>query len=353
MVGAVPIGGGAPVSVQSMTKTDTRDIAATVAQIRELETVGCEIVRVAVPDMDAARAIGAIKKESTLPLVADIHFDYRLALEAARQGADKLRLNPGNIGAEDRVRAVVDAARERGLPIRIGVNAGSLEKELLARHGSATPDAMVESALRHIRILEDCDFNDIVVSMKAPDVSRLVAAYRSLAAQVDYPLHLGLTHAGTPWAGTIRSGVGLGILLSEGLGDTIRVSLTGSPVEEVRVGFEILRSLGLRERGRTIISCPTCGRMEIDLLPLVEEVERRTEHIREPITIAVMGCVVNGPGEAKEADVGIAGGKECALLFRGGEVLTKVSEAEIVPALMAEIDKVLEQRGPGKRETAK
>lgn len=353
MVGAVPIGGGAPVSVQSMAKTDTRDVAATVAQIRELESVGCEIVRVAVPDLDAARAIGSIKKESALPLVADIHFDYRLALEAARQGADKLRLNPGNIGAEDRVRAVVDAARERGLPIRIGVNAGSLEKELLAGHGSATPDAMVESALRHIRILEDCDFNDIVVSMKAPDVSRLVAAYRSLAAQVDYPLHLGLTHAGTPWAGTIRSSVGLGVLLSEGLGDTIRVSLTGSPVEEVRVGFEILRSLGLRERGRTIISCPTCGRMEIDLLPLVEEVERRTEHIREPITIAVMGCVVNGPGEAKEADVGIAGGKECALLFRGGEVLRKVSEAEILPALMAEIDRVLEQRGSDKLETAK
>ena len=344
-VGGVAVGGGAPVSVQSMTNTDTRDSAATLAQIERLAVAGCEIARCAVPDEEAAAALGAICANSSLPLIADIHFDHRLALRALDAGVDGLRLNPGNIGARWKVEEVVRACRERAVPIRIGVNGGSLERELLERYGHPTPAAMVESALGHIRLLEDLGFDAIKVSLKASDIRRTVEAYRLLARQVDYPLHIGITEAGTTWSGTVKSAVGLGVLLYEGLGDTLRVSLTGDPVEEVRVGWEILKSLGLRERGPVFVSCPTCGRCQVDLIAVAEEVERRLHDLPQTLTVAVMGCVVNGPGEAREADVGLAGGKGQALLFRKGEVVRKVAESEMVEALIAEVHALLNEQG--------
>lgn len=342
-VGRLAIGGDNPVSVQSMTNTDTWDVRATVAQILELERAGCELVRVAVPDMEAARKLSAIKAGINIPLVADIHFDYRLALEAIEQGVDGLRLNPGNIGGPDRVRAVVRAARERQVAIRIGVNAGSLEKELLARYGRPTPAAMVESAMSQVRLLADMGFDQIKVSLKATDVPLMLAAYRLMAATSDYPLHLGVTEAGTAIGGTVKSSVGLGILLAEGIGDTLRVSLTGDPVQEVIVGFEILRALGLRQRGVELISCPTCGRCQIALVPVAEEVERRLRHLTTPLKVAVMGCEVNGPGEARMADVGVAGGRGGGLLFRRGEVIRKVSLAEMADVLVAEAERMAQE----------
>jgi (E)-4-hydroxy-3-methylbut-2-enyl-diphosphate synthase len=335
-VGTVAVGGGAPVSVQSMTNTDTRDVAATLAQIKRLAEAGCEIVRCAVPDQEAARALAAIRRECPLPLIADIHFDYRLALEALEGGVDGLRLNPGNIGERWKVEEVVRACAERRVPIRIGVNGGSLEKELLEKYGHPTAAAMAESALGHLRILEELGYREIKVSLKASDIRRTVEAYRLLAKEVDYPLHVGITEAGTTWSGTVKSAVGLGILLHEGLGDTLRVSLTGDPVEEVKVGWEILKSLELRERGPVFVSCPTCGRCQIDLIGVAEEVERRLHDLPKRITVAVMGCVVNGPGEAREADVGVAGGRGQGLLFRKGEVVRKVAESELADALVEE-----------------
>ena len=344
-VGAVTVGGGAPVSVQSMTNTPTQDVDATVAQIHRLEEAGCEIIRVAVPDQTAADAIKAIKTQISIPLIADIHFDHRLAIRAARAGADGLRLNPGNIGGRDKVRAVVHCAQDHGLPIRIGVNAGSLEKDLLERYGGATPAAMVESALRHIALLEDLDFRMIKVSLKASDVGRTLAAYRLLASRTDWPFHIGVTEAGSLYSGIVKSALGIGMLLAEGLGDTLRVSLTRDPVEEVRVGYEILKALNLRRRGPDIIACPTCGRTEIDLFDVLEKVEARLHHIKTPLKVAIMGCVVNGPGEAREADVGIAGGRGVGILFKKGHVIRKVPENELVDALMQEID-LLEKQGP-------
>lgn len=341
-VGQITIGGDALISVQSMCSTNTRDIKATVAQIHELEETGCEIIRVAVPDIEAARALGKIKKQIHLPLVADIHFDYRLAMEALKQGVDKLRINPGNIGSPERTKAVVKAAKERKIPIRIGINAGSLEKEILAKYGGvATAEGMVASASRHIKILEDLGFGDIVVSLKASDVLRTVEAYRLFSGEYDYPLHIGVTEAGTVWSGSIKSAVGIGSLLGQGIGDTIRVSLTGSVIEEVRVGFEILKSLGLRERGPILISCPTCGRCEIDLVGLANEVERAISKIERPIKVAVMGCVVNGPGEAREADIGVAGGKGMGAIFVKGKIIKTVSEEKILPTLLEGINKIL------------
>lgn len=335
-VGNLSVGGGAPVSVQSMCNTDTRDIDATHAQILALTSAGCEIVRCAVPDMDAAKALPELVRSCPIPLVADIHFDYRLALQALKAGVDCLRINPGNIGARWKVAEVVEACRERQVPIRIGVNGGSLEAELLQRHGHATAAAMMESALGHIRILEELNYPNLKVSLKTSDVRRTVEAYRMLAQQVDYPLHIGITEAGTTWAGTIKSAAGLGALLVDGIGDTLRVSLTGDPVEEVRVGWEILKVLGLRERGPVFVSCPTCGRCQIDLIGVAEEVEQRLSDLKTPLTIAVMGCVVNGPGEAREADLGIAGGKDMGLLFRHGEKLRSVPQAELADALVEE-----------------
>jgi len=340
-IGKVTVGGGAPCSVQSMCSTDSRDVAATLAQIDRLAAAGCEIVRCAVPDSEAAVALGRIKQLSALPVVADIHFDYKLALTVLDGGIDALRLNPGNIGARWKVEEVVKAARERLVPLRIGVNAGSLEKELLEKYGHPTAEAMVESALGHIRILEDLDYQQIKISLKASDVMKTVAAYRLLAAQVDYPLHIGITEAGTLFSGTIKSSVGLGILLADGIGDTLRVSLTGDPVDEVRVGFEILKSLGLRKKGINFVSCPTCGRCRINLISVAEEVERRLQSVDRDITVAVMGCIVNGPGEAREADFGIAGGKGEGLLFRHGEVVKKVPESELADALVAEVLKTV------------
>lgn len=339
-VGSVAIGGDAPCSVQSMCSTDTRDISATLAQITGLAGVGCEIVRCAVPDMDAAIALGTIKASSPIPVIADIHFDYKLALKVLEQGIDGLRLNPGNIGDKWKVEEVVKAAAERKVPIRIGVNAGSLEKELLERYGHPTAEAMAESALGHIRILEDLGYREIKVSLKASDVLKTVQAYRLLSQQVDYPLHIGITEAGTIFSGTIKSSVGLGILLADGIGDTMRVSLTGDPLDEVRVGYEILKSLGLRQRGVNFVSCPTCGRCQINLIKVAEDVERRLQGVDKRITVAVMGCAVNGPGEAREADVGVAGGKGEGLIFRHGEIVRKVPEDMLAEALLEEIDKL-------------
>ena len=336
-VGDVKVGGGAPCTVQSMCNTDTRDVDATLAQIERLAAVGCEIVRCAVPDMDAAEALGKITAQSSIPVIADIHFDYRLALTVLDGGIDGLRLNPGNIGEKWKVAEVVRAAAPRQVPIRIGVNAGSLEKELLEKYGHPTAEAMVESALGHIRILEDLGYDRIKVSLKASDVPKTVAAYRLLAAAVDYPLHIGITEAGTIFSGTIKSSVGLGILLAEGIGDTLRVSLTGDPVDEVRVGYEILKCLGLRQHGINLVSCPTCGRCRINLISVAEEVERRLRDVKAPLTVAVMGCVVNGPGEAREADMGIAGGKGEGLLFRHGEIVRKVPESQLADALVEEV----------------
>ncbi len=334
------VGGDAPCAVQSMCSTDTRDIPATLAQIQGLSDVGCEIIRCAVPDMDAAVALGQIKRESPIPVIADIHFDYKLALQVLSGGIDGLRLNPGNIGDTWKVAEVVKSAAERKVPIRIGVNAGSLEKELLEKYGHPTAEAMVESAIGHIRILEDLGYREIKVSLKASDVMKTVSAYRLLSEQVDYPLHIGITEAGTIFSGTIKSSVGLGILLADGIGDTLRVSLTGDPLDEVRVGYEILKCLGLRQRGVNFVSCPTCGRCQINLIKVAEEVERRLQGVDKRITVAVMGCAVNGPGEAREADVGIAGGKGEGLVFRHGEIVRKVPEDKLADALLEEIAKL-------------
>jgi (E)-4-hydroxy-3-methylbut-2-enyl-diphosphate synthase len=342
-IGNILVGGGAPCSVQSMCSTDTRNISATTQQITALAEAGCELVRCAVLDVDAAEALGAIKAGITIPLIADIHFDYKLALTALKKGVDGLRINPGNIGEKWKVQEVVQAARERSVPIRIGVNAGSLEKELLEKFGHPTAEAMVESALGHVRILEELGYDQIKISIKASEVMKTIEAYRILSQRVDYPLHIGITEAGTTFSGTIKSSVGLGILLSEGIGDTLRVSLTGDPVDEIRVGYGILKALGLRQRGINLVSCPTCGRCQIDLVPVAEEVERRLQGITKPITVAIMGCVVNGPGEAREADVGVAGGKGEGLLFRQGEVIRKVSEKELADALVAEVEKMAEE----------
>ncbi len=339
-VGKVQVGGGAPVSVQSMTNTDTKDAATTAAQINQLARAGCEIARVAVPDREAADVLHLIKKQIEIPLVADIHFDYRLALTALEKGVDGLRINPGNIGKREKVSEVAAAAKERGVPIRIGVNAGSLEKDLLDRYGSPTAAALVESAMRHIQLLEELGFFDIKVSVKASNVSLMLEAYRMLAEKVNYPLHVGVTEAGTLRSGVIKSAVGIGALLAEGIGDTIRVSLTGHPLEEVRVGYEILKSLGLRTRGIDLVSCPTCARTRIDLIRIANEVEDRLRGITKPLKVAVMGCVVNGPGEAKEADVGIAGGKGVGLLFRRGQVVRSIPEDELVEELVREAEKL-------------
>lgn len=337
-LGNVVVGGGAPVVVQSMTNTDTRDVASTVAQAKRLEAAGCEVVRVAVPDMRAALALGEIRKQISIPLVADIHFDHRLALEALRRGVDGLRINPGNIGGAGKVRKVVEAARERMVPIRIGVNSGSLERDILEAHGGVTAQGMVESALRHVRILEDMGYQEIKISLKAPDVRLTCEAYRLMAEAVEYPLHLGITEAGTLLSGTVKSSVGLGILLNEGIGDTIRVSLTADPMEEVRVAWGILKALGLRQRGVEMVSCPTCGRTQVELIPVAEEVERRLLHVDVPLQVAVMGCAVNGPGEAREADVGICGGKTHWLLFRKGQVIRKLKPQEAVEVLVREVE---------------
>lgn len=339
-IGKIKIGGQNPIAVQSMCNIDTRNVPATVAQIKELEWVGCEIVRVAVPDMEAARALGKIKKQIKIPLVADIHFDHRLALEAIKQGVDKLRINPGNIGSREKTEAVVKTAKKAKIPIRIGINSGSIEKDLLAKYGSATSQAAVESALRHVKILEDLNFHDIVISLKFSDVLRTITAYRLLAQKVSYPLHLGITEAGLKFSGTIKSAVGLGILLNEGIGDTLRVSLTGGTVEEVKVGYEILKCLELREHGPTLISCPVCGRCQIDLAGLAKKVEKAIVRLDTPLKIAVMGCVVNGPGEAREADVGVAGGKGRGAIFVKGKVIKTVPEKEIISALLKEIKKL-------------
>ncbi|MCL5971849.1 MAG: flavodoxin-dependent (E)-4-hydroxy-3-methylbut-2-enyl-diphosphate synthase [Firmicutes bacterium] len=336
------IGGGAPVVVQGMTKTDTRDVEATLDEIRRYVAVGCELVRVAVPDQEAAQAVATIVKHSPIPVVADIHFDYRLALTVIRGGVDKLRLNPGNIGDRDRVEQVVKAAKERQIPIRIGVNSGSIEKGLLHDLGR-TAETMVESAARHIRILNDLDYDNIVVSLKASDVPTMVAAYRLMAKSYDYPLHLGVTEAGTLLQGTIKSAVGLGTLLAEGIGDTIRVSLTAPGEEELRVAWEILKSLKLRERGANLVACPTCGRLQFDMWPVTNELERRLATIAEPITVAVMGCAVNGPGEAREADVGLAGGKNMGLIFRHGEIVRRVEQQDMVEELWKEIQDAAEE----------
>ncbi len=340
MVGNVPVGGGAPVSIQSMCSTKTHDVEATVDQILRLEEAGCEIIRVAVPDMAAARAVGAIRSRIHIPLVTDIHFDYKLALECAAQGADKIRINPGNIGGEDRVKAVVEACRARHIPIRIGVNGGSLEKDLLKQYGGPTPEALVESALGHAALLEKFDFTDICISVKCSSVPVTMAAYRLLSERCPYPLHLGVTEAGTPSMGIIKSAMGIGGLLCLGIGDTLRVTLTADPVEEIYAAKKILRAAGLRQDGPNLIACPTCGRTNIDLIPMAEEVERRLSGCTKRITVAVMGCAVNGPGEASQADVGIAGGKGEGLLFRKGEILRKVPQEELVDALMAEIDRL-------------
>ena len=342
-IGAVPIGGGAPIAVQSMTNTRTADAAATVAQVKALAAAGCDIVRLAVPDMAAAKTLGEIVRAVDVPLVADIHFDYRLALEAIRQGIAALRLNPGNIGGTDNVRAVTAAAKKAHIPIRIGVNAGSLDKKLLAKYGRPTAEALVESALGHVRLLEAEDFYDIKISLKAHDVPLTIAAYRRMSEAVDYPLHLGITEAGTPQSGMIKSAVGIGALLAQGIGDTIRVSLTGDPLVEVKVANEILKSLGLREYGPTLIACPTCGRTSIDLAQIAADVEARLAGVSRPIQVAVMGCVVNGPGEAREADVGIAGGRGEGLVFRKGEVLRRVPEDQLVTELFKEIDAILRE----------
>jgi (E)-4-hydroxy-3-methylbut-2-enyl-diphosphate synthase len=343
-IGNVPIGGDAPIAVQSMTNTDTRDVKATVRQIRSLEKAGCEIIRVGVPDSEAAKVLGEIKKRIRMPLVADIHFDYRLALEAIRQGVDGLRLNPGNIGAARKVREVTKAAAERQVPIRIGVNAGSLERQILEEHGGATPAAMVRSALGHVAILEKEGFDLIKISLKASDVPRTVEAYRLLSEKVGYPLHVGITEAGTLVPGAVKSAVGIGLLIADGIGDTIRVSLTAPPVREIKVAYEILRSLGLRHRGVEVISCPTCSRTEIDLIGLALKVERALANIQTPLKVAVMGCVVNGPGEAREADIGIAGGKGRGMLFKNGKSLGTFDESDLLPALLENIRRMTNEK---------
>ncbi|HHW49671.1 MAG TPA: flavodoxin-dependent (E)-4-hydroxy-3-methylbut-2-enyl-diphosphate synthase [Clostridiaceae bacterium] len=339
-VGNIYIGGDSAISVQSMTNTDTRDIAATVEQIKRLEEAGCDIVRVAVPDREAAEAIKAIKKSINIPLVADIHFDYRLAILSIENGADKIRINPGNIGGRDRVKSVVEAAKKYRVPIRIGVNSGSIEKRILEKYNGVTAEGMVESVLNHAKMLEEFDFDQIVFSIKASSVPLTIAAYRLLSKMTEYPLHIGVTEAGTLSKGTIKSSVGLGCLLAEGIGDTLRVSLTGDPVEEVVVGTEILRTLGLKCSGIDIISCPTCGRTKIDLVNIANKVEEKLRHVNKNIKVAIMGCAVNGPGEAREADIGIAGGRGEALLFKKGKIIRKIPEDKIVEELISEIEQL-------------
>lgn len=338
-VGNLKLGGNNPVWIQSMTNTKTEDAAATIKQINELEKAGCEIVRVAVPTMAAAKAIADIKKEIGIPLVADIHFDHRLALEAIRSGADKIRVNPGNIGSIDKVREVVELAKQNHVAIRIGVNGGSLDREIYEKYGGLTAEALVESAMQHVKILEDLDFYDMAISIKASDVAITVAAYKLLSEKVDYPLHLGITEAGTKFTSTVKSAIGIGALLLEGIGDTIRVTMTDEPVEEIEVAKKILEVLDLRSFGIKIIACPTCGRTQVDLIELAKKVEKEIVKIDKQITVAIMGCAVNGPGEAKEADIGIAGGKGEYLLFKKGLVVRKVKEVDIMEALLEEIEK--------------
>ena len=339
-VGSVPVGGGADIAIQSMCNTRTEDVAATVAQILRLEEAGCDIIRVAVPDMAAAQAVGRIRRAIHIPLVADIHFDYKLALECVRQGIDKIRINPGNIGSQEKVRAVADACRSEGIPIRIGVNGGSLERELLQKYGGVTPEALVESAMGHVRLLNDCSFDDICISVKCSRVPVNMAAYELLHERVDYPLHLGVTEAGTPEMGVLKSAIGIGGLLCRGIGDTLRVSLTADPVEEVTAAKKILQAAGIRRTEPDLIACPTCGRTQYDMLPIAREVERRLKDCHKPITVAVMGCVVNGPGEAAAADVGIAGGRGEGLLFAKGKILRKVPQEQLVDELFREIEKL-------------
>ena len=339
-VGGLPVGGGAPVSIQSMCNTPTQDVEATVSQIKALEHAGCQIIRVAVPDRAAAEAVGEIKKRIAIPLVVDIHFDYRLALSCVEGGCDAVRINPGNIGSPDRVAAVADACKGRGLPIRIGVNGGSLEKPLLEKYGGVTPEALVESAFGHIRLLEDCGFHDICVSLKSSSVPITMKAYQRMAIESDYPLHIGVTETGTPRMGILKSAVGIGGLLALGIGDTVRVSLSADPVEEVYAARDILKAAGVRKDGPELISCPTCGRTRIDLISLAQEVEERLKGVDKPVTVAVMGCVVNGPGEARHADVGLAGGRGEGVLFKHGQIVAKVPEEELVPGLMKLIEKL-------------
>ncbi|MGA2731416.1 MAG: flavodoxin-dependent (E)-4-hydroxy-3-methylbut-2-enyl-diphosphate synthase [Syntrophobacteraceae bacterium] len=339
-IGNVAIGGGAPVSVQSMTNTDTRDWRSTAGQIRRLEEAGCEIIRVAIPDEQAADVLAMIKKSIRIPLIADIHFDYRLAIRAMRAGADAIRINPGNIGGPEKVKRVIDLARERKIPVRIGVNSGSVEKDLLAKYGHPTHEALVESALRHIRFFEDNDFGLIKISLKSSDVITTIESYRLLAKKTDYPFHLGVTEAGTLVSGAIKSALGIGFLLLEGIGDTLRVSLTAEPEEEMFVAWSILRALKLRQRGVELVSCPTCGRTEIDLIPMVQKAEALLKNVKTPLRVAIMGCVVNGPGEAKEADVGIAGGRGSGILFKKGKRVEKVAESELLERLLSELERM-------------
>ncbi|SCN21922.1 4-hydroxy-3-methylbut-2-en-1-yl diphosphate synthase [Clostridium sp. N3C] len=339
-VGNIFIGGDAPITVQSMTNTDTRNIETTVDQIKRLQIAGCDIIRCAVPDEEASEALKKITKQINIPLVADIHFDYRLAINAINNGVSALRINPGNIGNMERVKLVAEHALDKGIPIRIGVNSGSLEKELLSKYGKVCPEALVESALRHVDILEKVNFHDIVISIKSSDVLQMIESYRLISKQVEYPLHIGVTEAGTTWRGTIKSSVGIGTLLAEGIGDTIRVSLTDDPLEEVRVGKEILKSLGIIKQGITFVSCPTCGRTQINLIELAHTIEEKLKDLDKDIKVAIMGCVVNGPGEAREADIGIAGGNGEGLIFRKGEIIRKVKEDQLVEALMEEIEKM-------------
>lgn len=339
-VGGVAVGGGAPIAVQTMCNTDTRDVEATVDQINQMQAAGCDITRLAVINMDAAKTVARIKQQTTLPIVADIHFDYRLALQCVESGVDAVRINPGNIGSDERVRLVADACRERGIPIRIGVNGGSLEKEILKKYGSPCPEALVESALYHVRLLEQFDFHDIAISIKSSDVQNMIAGYRLLSQKVDYPLHLGVTEAGTYHMGLIKSAVGIGSLLCDGIGDTIRVSLTDDPVKEIAAGIDILKACGIRKEGIRFVSCPTCGRTTIDLITLAQQAEQRFAHIDKPLKVAIMGCVVNGPGEAREADIGVAGGNGEGILFRHGEILRRVPYEQILDALQEELDKM-------------
>ncbi|GAA0063427.1 flavodoxin-dependent (E)-4-hydroxy-3-methylbut-2-enyl-diphosphate synthase [Clostridium sporogenes] len=339
-VGSIYVGGDSPISIQSMTNTDTRDIKSTLNQINKLDKIGCDIIRCAVPDMEASEALKIITKESKIPVVADIHFDYKLALESIKNGVDALRINPGNIGSMERVKMVAEAAKEKSIPIRIGVNSGSLKKDILDKYGRVCPEALVESALQHVSILEKCNFNDIVISIKSSNVMQMIESYRLISEKVNYPLHLGVTEAGTTFRGTIKSSVGIGTLLAEGIGDTIRVSITGDPLQEIKIGKEILRSLGYVNEGIEFVSCPTCGRTNIDLISIAEEVEKRLLNCNKNIKVAVMGCVVNGPGEAREADIGIAGGKGEGLIFKKGEIIKKVKEEDIIDELIKEIEKM-------------
>ncbi|NOZ61587.1 MAG: flavodoxin-dependent (E)-4-hydroxy-3-methylbut-2-enyl-diphosphate synthase [Calditrichaeota bacterium] len=339
-IGNIAIGGNSPITIQSMTNTKTTDVAATVRQIFQLEEAGCDIVRVAVPNEKAAQAIAGIKSQIHIPLVADIHFNYKLALQSIASGADKIRINPGNIGSEEKIRQVLDKANEHSIPMRIGVNAGSLEKDLIDKYSQPCADAMVESAMRHVELCEKYNFSNVIVALKASDVLMMIEANQKFAALTDYPLHLGVTEAGTKDIGLVKSAIGIGTLLRQGIGDTIRVSLTANPVEEIKAGLNILKALKLKRRGITLISCPTCGRLEYDLFKIIDEFEAKTEHIKKPVTVAIMGCVVNGPGEAREADIGIAGGKGKVVLFKKGQVIKTIPESKVIEVLLEEIEKI-------------